>query len=115
MLKNTKLKINAALGGILLSTISTVTMAQDGNPFQAKALPQGYMVLAENTLPEPPPPPDKAMSSASTNAPIQSNVVVKKSTKLLSDIKSSKAQDGGCGAGSCAAKLNKVKGQNLAK
>lgn len=114
-MKNAKLNINSALGGILLSTISTVSIAQDGNPFQAIALQQGYMLLAENTLPEPPPPPDNLMSSAAINTPLQSTAEVKKSTKVLSDIKSSKARDGGCGDGSCAAKLSKSKGKNLAK
>lgn len=114
-MQKTKLHISIAIGGVILSTVSTATMAENTNPFQAKSMPQGYMLLAENTIPEPPPPPDKSISSAPTNAPKQGNSAVKKSTKLMTDIKSSKAQDGGCGAGSCAAKLNKAKGQNLAK
>jgi uncharacterized low-complexity protein len=111
-MQKTKLHISAALGGVILSAISTASIAEHGNPFQAKALPQGYMVLAENTLPEPPQPPE---NSANTNTQIENKTAVKKSNKLLSGVKSFKAQDGGCGAGSCAAKLNKAKGQNLAK
>lgn len=107
--------MNFALSSVILTTFSTTTMAENGNPFQIKTLPQGYMLLAENTLPEPPPPPDKGMSSSVTNAQAPSKNLLKPQAKPIADIKSSKIQDGGCGAGSCAAKLNKAQGKNLAK
>ena len=100
--------------GLAIACATGSTLASE-NPFQARLLPQGYMLIAENSLPEPPPPPDKALSTTTTSPQMQSSSMLKPQTKPITDIKSSKMQDGGCGAGSCAAKLNKAKGQNAAK
>jgi hypothetical protein len=112
-MKQTQKSLALLIGSGFAAGIAMPAACAVDNPFGAKLLPQGYMVLAENTLPEPSP--SKAISTNVINPQVERNVSVKSTKNQLTNIKSSKAQDGGCGAGSCAAKLNKAKGQNAVK
>ncbi|NOT14780.1 MAG: hypothetical protein HOP21_04210 [Methylotenera sp.] len=113
-MKQSQKTLPLMMGGALLTGFVISSSAAE-NPFMAKSLPQGYMVVAENTLPDPQP-----QSNRMNNAPVVNVQIQDKTKTIASDQQSSvnksiKSVDGGCGAGSCAAKLNKLKAKSVAK
>ena len=92
-------------GSVLLASITAQTTMATENPFQVTPLAQGYMMIAENTLPN-----AQTNASGIKNTDVQSQLKPIANTNDLALKKTTKSTtEGGCGTGACNAKMKKAK------